>query len=211
MNTLVKIQTLLFTFILLGGLVIAQEGLYDPAPPADSAFVRIIHADNALEPFEGTIGDVTYESIEYGVIGAYQVIPAGTYDASFSSLATSLDIAAGKFYSVAVVNSEAKLLEDPVNGNVTKSMLVLYNLSEAVAVDMKTADGSTPVITGVESQALNNILVNPIEVELAAFSDDKAIKTFSDLTLRESAVYSMVVVGSVDELSASWSISTVIR
>jgi alginate O-acetyltransferase complex protein AlgF len=201
----------LFGLLLLFSLAAAQEGLYDPVAPADSAFVRVIQADSSLGSLNPQIGGVVYEALDYAAISAYQVIPAGIHEAGFADLAVQLEFAAGKSYTVAVMAAGVSLLEDPSNGNLSKTLLVLYNLSELAAVDMKTADGSTAVVSGVVPKALNSMLVNPIQVDLAAFAGEAPISAFNGLSLRAGATYSMVVLGSADALKASWAASTVIR
>jgi alginate O-acetyltransferase complex protein AlgF len=199
------------TFIILYNAVVAQEGLYDPTPPANSAFVRIIQADSALSTTTSSIGDVVYGDLEYLAISPYHVVQQGSYEGRFGDITTPLEVAAGNFYTVAIVGGKALLLQDPVNGNLTKTLLILYNLSDLATVDMKTADGSTAVISGVTSQTLNSILVNPIEISLAAFGDHQSVQAFNDLSLKPGATYSMIVTGPAEHLMAAWSASLVKR
>jgi alginate O-acetyltransferase complex protein AlgF len=209
-----KARTHFFTlaaFFILCNFVFAQEGLYDPAPPANSAFVRIIQADSALGVASASIGNIAYGDLEYLSISPYQVVPQGAYEGVFGSLIVPLEVAAGNFYTVAVIGGKGLLLQDPVNGNLTKTLLVLYNFSDLASVDMKTADGSTAVITGVASQTLNSILVNPIEISLAAFGDNQRVQAFNGLSLKPGATYSMIVTGPADHLMAAWSASLVTR
>jgi alginate O-acetyltransferase complex protein AlgF len=204
-----------FMIIWMLGLVLsmtlAQEGLYDPAPPANSSFVRVILADASLGSVGAKIGETIYPEITYPSISAYQVVPQGSYASVFGSLETQLEVSAGKFYTVALINGKALLLEDAVNANMTKTLLVFYNLTDTAGLDMKTADGATPVIPGVAAETMQNILVNPIEVSLAAFKGDKKLNSFEGLSLKPGATYSMVIVGSGDAMQVLWASSTVLR
>jgi alginate O-acetyltransferase complex protein AlgF len=196
------------TFVILCTAVFAQEGLYDPVPPADSAFVRIIQADRSLGAASLSIGDIAYGELEYLSISPYQIVPQGAHEGLFGGIAAALEVAAGNFYTVVVAGGKPLLLQDPVNGNLTKTLLILYNLSDLATVDMKTADGSTAVITGVTSQTLNSILVNPIEISLAAYVENQLVQAFNDLSLKPGATYSMIVTNPAD---AAWSVSLVKR
>ena len=202
---------ILLAFGLLVTLAPAQENLYDPVLSADSAFVRILQADAAASATQANVGDVVFGGLEYGGVSPYQVVPQGDYTASFGDAALTVTIEAGKFYSLAFTPTGVSALEDPVNGNMTKTMLVLYNLSDVASVDMKTADGSTAVVPGVAAGTQSSILVNPIAVDLAAFANDDAVDTFAGLNLQAGAVYSLVVMGGADDLSASWTASQVQR
>ena len=136
----------------------------------------------------------------------YQVVPEGSYDFAAAGSSASLSISAGNFYTVAVIDNGSGahivLLKDPSNSNMAKSLLVLYNLSGLATTHMKTADGAQAVISDVGSDTLGSIVVNPISVELAAFSD-ASIAAFP-AELERGAAYSLFVMGSADSPSAYW-------
>ena len=171
----------------------------------------MIHAEPSLGLLDSSIGDVSYGSLEYRSISPYQVVAAGSYQAQFGTVEGNLVVRAGNFYTVAVIGSEALLLEDPVNGTLTMTLVVLYNLSSLDTADMKTADGSTTVVSDVARDTVNSILVNPIEVDLAAYTGHDTIDTFTGLSLKPGATYSMVIVGHPDNLNVAWTASTVVR
>ncbi len=195
--------------LLVLNISLAQQKVYAPVPPANSAFVRVIHADTSMESMTAQIAEQSYEGLELGGISDYKVVAEGNYDVMLGSVTAGLEFSAGNYYSVAVANGEVSLLQDDINSNLAKTMLVLYNFSDVDAVDMKTADGSTSVVVGVAPQEMGNILVNPIQVDLAAFSAADAVDSFTGLSLHSGATYSMVVVGSSDALSANWVLNTV--
>ncbi len=197
-------KKILISLLLLSfGLVLAQQTVYAPPPPDNAAFIRIIHASPNAGNLNTSIGDASFDALEYGGVSAYKVVLAGSYDLSVAGLSGSVSVEAGNYYSVVLSNS-VSVMEDPQNSNLAKTMLVLYNVADSGPVAMKTADGSTAVIEGVDAASMNSILVNPIEVDLAAFAGESSINSFAGLSLQSGAVYSMVVMGSADSLTANW-------
>ncbi len=197
-------KKILMSLLLLSfGLVLAQQTVYAPPPPDNAAFVRVINASPSTASLNTSIGDASFDTLEYGGISAYKVVLAGSYDLTAAGLSGSVSVEAGNYYSV-VLSNDVSVMKDPQNTNLAKTMLVLYNVSDSGAVAMKTADGSTAVIEGVDASSMNSILVNPIQVDLAAFEGTTSINSFAGLSLQSGAVYSMVVMGSADSLTANW-------
>lgn len=65
-------------FAIFCGFVLAQdEGLYAPAPPADAAFVRIIHAAQA-PVVSVSVGDTVYGEVSFAQATPYRVVLQGT-------------------------------------------------------------------------------------------------------------------------------------
>ncbi|MGY2897315.1 alginate O-acetyltransferase AlgF [Deinococcus sp. UYEF24] len=174
----------------LTSLAAAQDtGLYDPAPPANSAFVRVLNAPAA------TLGDKAVTA-DKGGASAYVVIPQGDVTAKIGSLSGKLNVEAGKFYSVVPFGGKLVLLTDQAADNKAKALLTFYNLSKNSAVDLKTADGKTTVVTGVKPGESGNRAVNGITVELAAFSGTKTLGSLKSVALQRGSAYAIVVTDS---------------
>jgi len=174
------------TLIALSSVAFAQAGLYEPAPPANSAFVRVLNAPTA------TLGDKTV-SAEKNAASPYVVIPQGDFTAKLGTLTGKLKVEAGKFYSVIQNGSKLVLLTDPSADNRAKALLVIYNLSKNASIDLKTADGKTAVVSGVKPGESGNRAVNGITVDLAAFSGDKALGTLKGVKLERGNAYALVL------------------
>ena len=174
----------------LASLAVAQNtGLYDPAPPANSAFVRVLNAPTA------TLGDKTVTA-DKGAASAYVVIPQGDVTAKVGALSGKLNVEAGKFYSVVPLAGKLVLLTDQAADNKAKALLTIYNLSKNASVDLKTADGKTTVVTGVKPGESGNRVVNGITVELAAFSGTKTLGALKSMALQRGSAYAIVVTDS---------------
>ena len=174
---------------LLLSFAAAQEGLYDPAPPADSAFVRVLNAPTA------TLGSKTVTA-EKGAASAYVVIPQGELTAKLGTVSGKLKVEAGNFYSVIAQGSKLVLLKDEGAENRAKAVLTIYNLSRAASVDLKTADGKTAVVTGVKPGESGSRAVNGITVTLAAFSGTKNLGSIKEIKLERGNAYALVLTDS---------------
>ncbi|WP_245557900.1 alginate O-acetyltransferase AlgF [Deinococcus apachensis] len=168
----------------------AQEtGLYDAAPPADSAFVRVINAPAA------TLGSKAVTA-QKGTVSSYVIVPQGEFSAKVGATSSKLTVEAGKFYSLALNGGKLVLLADQAAENRAKALLTIYNLSKAPSVDLKTADGKTAVVTGVKPGASGSRAVNGIVVDLAAFDKTKSLGTLKSVKLERGNAYAVVVTDS---------------
>lgn len=176
-------------FALCTSVAFAQDGLYDPAPPANSAFVRVANAAAA------TLGGKAVTA-DKGAVSAYVVIPQGEFGAKVGTANGKLKVEAGKFYTVVANGGRLSLLTDQAAENRAKALLTVYNLSKAPSVDLKTADGKTAVVTAVKPGASGSRAVNGITVDLAAFAGTKAIGTVKGVKLERGNAYALVVTDS---------------
>jgi alginate O-acetyltransferase complex protein AlgF len=186
-------------------LVSAQEaGLYAPAPPADAAFVRVLHATPDAAPLSVTLGDTDFGEIAFAQTSPYRVVSQGVRGLIAGDITRDLEVTAGKFYTVAVAPSGVLVLEDASSTNRAKALLSLYNLSDLASVDLKTADGKTEVLMGVASGAQKSIEVNGITVDLAASGDGAELQAFPGVKLERGAAYSVLVLGTASAPTVLW-------
>ena len=174
---------------LLTSTVLAQTGLYDAAPPANSAFVRVLNAPTTV------LGDKAVTA-DKGAASAYIVIPQGDVTAKVGSVSSKLKVEAGKFYSVVPGPTALTIITDQAADNKAKALLTIYNLSKSPAVDLKTADGKTAVVNGVKPGESGSRAVNGITVELAAFSGSKMLGSLKSTALQRGSAYAIVVTDS---------------
>ena len=85
--------------IALGFMVFAQdEGLYPDPPPADAAFVRVVHAAPNFEATSTLVGDKTFPELVFGEISDYYIVIQGDRKVAFgaelvaSTLATEAEL-----------------------------------------------------------------------------------------------------------------------
>ncbi|GGJ77641.1 alginate biosynthesis protein AlgF [Deinococcus aquiradiocola] len=163
-----------------------MQGLYDPAPPADSAFVRVLNAPTA------TLGTKAVTAGK-GAASPYVIVPQGSFTAKLGATTGTLKVEAGKFYSVTPLNGKLVLITDQAAENRAKALLSIYNLSKNASIDLKTADGKTTVVNGVKPGEVGSRAVNGITVELAAFSGTKNLGALRSVSLERGNAYAIVV------------------
>ncbi len=188
-------KNLLLSAFLLSPVALAQDGLYDPAPPANSAFVRVINAPAA------TLGGKAVTA-QPGAASPYVVVPQGDFAARVGTLSSTLKAEAGKFYTVITTGGKLALLLDQAADNRAKALLTVYNLSKS-SIDLKTADGKTAVVAAVKPGASGSRAVNGITVDLSAFVGDKALGTVKAVKLERGNAYALVVTETGMTVTAS--------
>jgi hypothetical protein len=187
-----------------------QAGLlYDPEPPLDSSYVRIIvvNREGPVDVFVD--GRQRIQKLAPGEASEFMVLSAGTHTLALhaagktaAQLSTKLDVAKGRALTVAFpalkTDTEPLLIEDKTNSNKLKALLTVYNLdAKSGPVDILTADGKTKVLTGIAYGASSSIQVNPIEAELiAAKSGDKAALVRTTLKMTQGSTYSVFLMGT---------------
>jgi alginate O-acetyltransferase complex protein AlgF len=178
--------------------------LYAPAPPADAAFVRVIHALPEAEAVSTTVGDTTYGELSFAQVSPYRVVLQGARTLTAGNARQDLEVQAGKFYSLAITPSGVVVLEDGSSTNRAKALLLLYNLSDLPTVDLKTADGKTDVLLGVTPGTETSVEVNGITVDLAVSSEGNVLQEFPGVKLERGAAYSALVLGTAAAPTVIW-------
>jgi alginate O-acetyltransferase complex protein AlgF len=183
--------------------VLAQSAaaLYDPEPPADAGYVRVIHAasDGPLT----VLVDARPRIAQLARFDAseYMVLPAGKHTLVIQAVgkhtalvSLPLDVIGAHAMTLAFTtlgaNAKPLVFEDKTGGNKLKANLTVYHLSEAAGpLDIMTADAKLTVFPALNPGASANRAVNPIPIELMATKSG----TLSALT---SAKVSMTAGGS---------------
>jgi alginate O-acetyltransferase complex protein AlgF len=188
--------------------------LYDPEPPADSAYIRVLVINSDL-PIDVVVdGKPRGMKLSAGEVGDYMALTAGKH---LIALAPAGKVSAGTSYSLEVVKGKAMTLafsatkpgtaptifEDKANTNKLKAMVAAYHLDSKVgALDLLTADGSTKVFTNLAYGASNSIQVNPITVDLiAAKAGDNSPQTNpqkTSLKMTQGATYSIFLMPNTE-------------
>lgn len=202
-------RLLILSLLVLWGLTTAQEeGFYAPAPPADAAFVRLVYAGDEVKAAELSVGDADFGTLQYGNVSPYRVVRQGTRVVRVDDLSQDVEVVAGKFYTVLVLPGEGgpgiSVLEDATSTNRAKALIALYNASSLPDTALKTADGRTEVLTGVEALAAKSVEVNAVAVDLAVFGGEGVLGSLPSLQLERGHVYSVVVMGTAEKPLVVW-------
>jgi alginate O-acetyltransferase complex protein AlgF len=181
--------------------------LYDPEPPADSAYVRVISVstESALDVTVDAKPKIT--KLNSGDVSEYMVVPAGkrvialhATSKSAALVSHTIDIVPGKALTVAFLSTKAgttpTVFEDKANTNKLKSLVAAYHLDgKAGPLNLTTLDGSTKVFTNLGFGSSQSIQVNPISVELVAAKSGEAASAVASshakLSMAAGANYSV--------------------
>jgi len=210
---MINSRNLLLSLSLLCTLpALAQDTLYQAAPPANAAFVRVV---NALEgaPLRVTLSGQPFEdALAFQGVSAYHVVPQGSplFAASALKLSGPLKIEAGHFYTVALTGSRSKaaltVLGESTTPSVTQARVSFYNLGGAAA-SLLTADGKVTLFKGLTPLSARSMNVNPVNVQLRVDQDARTLSTLAVTRLQARQSYSVFVFGGASA-GATWVPST---
>jgi alginate O-acetyltransferase complex protein AlgF len=154
--------------------------LYDPEPPADSAYVRVLVVSNDSAIDVVIDGKPRVTKLNAGDVSDYMVLSAGKHTIALHNtskttpaLSHTVEVVAGKAMTVAFASAKPgiapTIFEDKANTNKLKSLVSAYHLDgKAGPLNLMTADGGTKVFSNLSYGGSNSIQVNPISVELVA-------------------------------------------
>ena len=180
--------------------------LYDPEPPADSAYVRTLHASRDGNVDVVVDGRVRVKKLASGEASDYMVLSAGKHTVSVhlagknqAVFTMSLDVVRGRAMTVAFTSLKTDtvpiIFEDKANSNKLKALLAVYHLDPNIGkLNIFTADGSTKVFTDLAYGSPAFIQVNPISIELIATKlADKVALTKTSLVMNQGGAYSILL------------------
>jgi hypothetical protein len=193
---------------LLASAVAGAEDLYPPAPPKDSAFVRVAQVDAGARPGKAAVGTHDLGTVGYGDVTAYVVVPGGAADTTLGSLSGKLDFSSGEFYTVAPVGGALQVIQDARSQSLAKASIQLYNFTGTAGARLTTGDGKVEIIKDVGAGAQGDRAVNALTTDLAVWLGDTQVATFPGVALERSRAYSAVLTDSPDGPKAVWIVNT---
>jgi hypothetical protein len=182
--------------------------LYDPEPPADSAYVRVL-SNLGKEPVDVLVdGKPRVAQLHAGVASDYLVVEVGQHELSVrprggkqDRATATMEFSRGMAVTVAFPTAKAEvvpvLLQDKTNSNKLKAMITVYHLDPSLGpISVGTADGKLKVFTDVGYGKSASLQVNPISVELvAATMQDAREKGRVKLAMAQGGNYSLFILG----------------
>ena len=193
-------------FLPSGAMAAGDEGLYDPAPPPGSAFIRFLRDNSSSGSVPVKANGKIFDYLDFKEVSSYFVIPHGEVKAEIGALSSNFPAEEGKFYTVILGdNNKLDVKTDPVNNNLAKAQIILYNLSGEGDISLKTSDGKIDIIPSLASGQVSEKKINPVKVSMAVYKDGKIVKDLGVQSLDRSQSYSVVV---IDGNNVSWVRST---
>lgn len=211
-----KLLSLFALLLLSAGVATANDQeLYDPAPPADSAFIRLINASNDTDPVTSSIGSVTFTSVASPSITDYSVLKAGDYEMKIGENSFDIHVEAGKYYTLALLTKEGKpsvtALEDAMVTNPAKAVVYFYNLSNAPKASLFAPQHKADIVAEIESGQGGAREVNALTLDLAITAGGKEVKAFPGVELKRRTGVTFLLSGSGENLTGTMQANNVKR
>lgn len=200
-RSLLQLSALLM-FGLTGISNAQQTTLYDPQPPANSAYVRVIVGGGAQTVDVLTNKSVRLTKLAAQVPSPYLVVPAGAHEVTVQSgsqqISTQIEAKASRSMTIMVpsLSPDAKpiVVDDRTNGNRLKAIISLYQMGSSAPVDVWTADGNTQVFKSVPMGGTAALVVNPINLDYqVTAAGTKTTLAAGRLEMTPGGAYSLVI------------------
>ena len=174
-------SSIIVIFFILSPISFAagNDELYDPEPPLNSSFLRLIQV-GSNDTYEVLIDGVKKSQVlKAGSISDYYVVTSGSHRIQLKNqsnpnkdIKTSLTILPGYFFTYAFINysknSKEVLFKDLPNLNQLKSQLTSYNLTKSIdKFDLETTEGKISIFKGISQGSSKSITVNPIDISVS--------------------------------------------
>jgi alginate O-acetyltransferase complex protein AlgF len=183
----------------------ADGGLYGPAAPPGSAFIRVFNAGDG--DLDARVGNESIAGVGAWQASEFVFLPAGTHPLSAGSASQSVDLAANRYYTAVVGADGVRLVNDDNTGNKLKALLIVYNMTSSGALSLRTQDGKTVVVPDVAKGASGKREVNPAKVSLAVYNGDTKLADAPPVSLARGQAFSLFVVGDASAPRLVWAIN----
>ena len=208
---MIRTRLLALVALLLCGVASAQQTglLYDPEPPANSAYVRLLVAAEGA-PMSLTVNGMARGSaLAAGVPGDYLVLPAGSHKLRLTAgrqvLETTLEAPAGKAITLAYTSrapgSQPLRFEDKANTNKLKAVLTAYHLAPGAGpLDITAGEKAQVVFPAIAEGASVSRPVNPLNIGFGLAANGAPLATPSaSLTMEYGGTYSLFILPGKDK------------
>lgn len=205
MIRLLQCATVAFLLLLSCRAADAQQTglLYDPEPPANAAYVRVVVAAEGPSLQLMVDGKPRGEAITTGAPSEYLVLPAGPHHLQLKSgrqvLQTTFEAPAGKALTLAFLTrssaSQPLRFEDKANTNKLKAVLTVYHLAHlAGPLDVTAGTSAQTVFPAVAAGASVSRLVNPLNIRFGLAANGKPIDVPAvQLAMEYGGTYSVFI------------------
>mgnify|MGYP000843994470 CR=1 FL=1 len=177
-----------------------STGLYDPQPPANAAYFRILlplrlsghwHLEVDGKPRVSNL--ISGEASPYLVVGAgsHQIVLKDS--AGKQIMLSEFNALPGRASTWVLLTTDKKPLvfDDKTSSNKLKALLNVYHLGQDVPIDVLTSDGQTKVFQQLVPGSMSSLAVNPLKVELMANAGGKPVSGSVALDLLQGTSYSL--------------------
>ncbi|MEZ5583495.1 MAG: alginate O-acetyltransferase AlgF [Candidatus Competibacteraceae bacterium] len=199
-----------------GTVAAAQDAeLYDPAPPPNAAFVRVVNATAADLSISAQLAGINFGELAYPGVSAYQVVQEGERVFQSGAKNQSLTIKAGNYYTIAVLGQgEAQQIvpiQDSVSDNPAKCGVLFYNLSDRPSASLRVPSRDVDVIAAVSPGEGKLREVNALDIDLAVVAGEQPVHSFDTVQLKRRTHLSFMLTGAGDDLQVLMAENTTVQ
>lgn len=196
------IRTLTLATVLLAGTT-AQAGLYPPAAPPGSPFLRVFNATPQAK-VSGQVGDKALPDTAALQASSYVFLAPGSTTLKLGGREQALNLQPARCYTAALEATAIQVFEQDCFNSQLKSLVSLYNLVDGRALSLKTADGGTAVIDKVAGNAAGHREVNPLKASLAVYDGASKLGEAKPVALERGKAFSLFVTGDASAPTLVW-------
>ena len=191
------------SLLLLSAPVLADDAqLYDPAPPADAAFVRVLNANPSGE-ISATMGDANFGKVAYPGLSPYMVVKQGDQALKAGSASETVKVEAGKYYTMALgADGKVATLSDAIIEQPSKAYVYFYNFSDAAKASLRAVKQNVDIVADVPIAQAKHREMNALTVDMAVTVDGTTIQDFPAVSLKRRSGVSFLLAGTGDAKKA---------
>ncbi len=181
-----------------------DDALYDPAPPPNSSFLRIMSAS----PTAVTDGKIAGNPVNLGEfnVSGYVVVPGGKSAIEADGKSGEVECPSGKYCSAVfglAGDADPLVIVDEVLDNPAKSGLHFYNLTDQSALTLFAPDQKVDLFKDIASGAMQFRQVGAVTVNFAIKSGSTEVAKLESVELKRRTGHSVIVRGTTGSIVAS--------
>ena len=183
------------TTALLGGATAASAGLYPPAAPPGSAFIRVFNASNQPK-VSAQVGSKSLGDVSAMEASSYTFLPPGQYPVKIGDASDNTTLQGSHCYTAAIgADSKVHQFDQQCFNSQLKALVEVYNMIDGTTLSLRTTDG-TAVVDSVAANAAGQREVNPIKANLVLYDGSNKLADAKPVTLMRGSTYSLFVTGT---------------
>jgi alginate O-acetyltransferase complex protein AlgF len=180
---------------LLGSATVAMAGLYPPAAPPGSAFIRVFNATSQPK-VTAQVGSKDLGSTAAMEASSYQFLPPGQYTVKIGGASQGAQLQGSHCYTAVLEGgNQVHLFDQPCFNSQLKALVAVYNMVDGSTLSLRTSDGQK-VIDQVAANASGEREVNPVKASLAVYDGSTKLADAKPVMLSRGSTYSLFVTGT---------------
>lgn len=169
--------------------VSAQDGLYAPVLPGDTAFVRIVNTSETAVTVD--LGPVRIGPVQTKTGSDYAPVRPGVSVVFVANTRLPVTAAPGSFRTVVISAESAMVFDDPHHDDPLRAQFRVYNLS-ATTIRVDAIEPSAPLFEGIPAGEAEYLTLNAVPVLVGVTRDDGTLH-HEQIEFSRGDSYSLVV------------------